>query len=378
MNINITCKRESIGLQLFDKWYAYRQSLDSKNYKSDIAITFHSSPVQGAINIWFEYMPTSIDQKMFDYDLIFLCNGGEPLTVSNHTIVELASLDQVYLVADGYVTEDHPMYNKIIWHPHDPLNCNDYWSRSFYPQLYNNHANTTRKKIGNIHAINGANRSHRNYFFSLLKDQVPEIQITGTYSSTLGQTQNAFWESNEDTVFRLFVNEQYQDKFNKPSKSSYYSSSIGIGVNEKFGTVPPGYFILNEYFDYQCMVFPETTWQNNELTLTEKGLKCFYSQCLPMPVGGSNVNRLYNSLGYYTAWNLLPSQLQVYDSNKNHQERCQQQIAALAWLSKNTDVFASPESIEMKRINRNNFLSNFVDVSAVKKFDRQFFEQIHV
>jgi hypothetical protein len=135
---------------------------------------------------------------------------------------------------------------------------------------------------------------------------------------------------------------------------------------------------IDEYFDYQCMVFPETTWQNNELTLTEKGLKCFYSQCLPMPVGGSNVNRLYNSLGYYTAWNLLPSQLQVYDSNKNHQERCQQQIAALAWLSKNTDVFASPESIEMKRINRNNFLSNFVDVSAVKKFDRQFFEQIHV
>ena len=372
-HINITYKTESFGLQLFDKWYAYRQSLDTDNYKSDILITHQPNAILGATNIWFEYMPTSVDKKMFDYDLIFLCNGSESLKVSTSAMIALLKKDNVYIVADGYVTKDHPMHSKIIWHPIDPMLCNDYWSRPFYPQLYNNHANVNKTKIGSIYAINGANRPHRDYFFNLLKTQVPTVKLKNTFDA-INKLQPSLIESKEDTVFRLTMNTIYKDTLETFRKTP--SSSITVGTDNKFGSVLPGYFILDEYFEYHCIVYPETTWQNDELTLTEKGMKCFYSECLPMPVGGSNINQLYNSLGYYTAWNLLPAKLQSYDSNKNHQDRYQQQITAIKWLSDNTDVLISSNAVDMIAANKQRLLSNAMDYIAVKIFDQQFFGQL--
>lgn len=372
-HINITCNTDSFGLQLFDKWYAYRQSLDINNYKSDIRVTYQSTTVPGATNIWFEYMPTSLDKKMFEYDLIFLCNGSESLKVSTSVMVALLKKSNVYIVADGYVTNDHSMKHKIIWHPTDPMVCNDYWSRPFYPQLYNNHANANRSKVKPMCAINGANRPHRDYFFNLLTTQVPEIELKNTYS-TVGKMQKSMIESKEDTIFRLFLDELYKN--NIETQHNNTSSMTTVGIDNKFGSVLPGYFILDEYFEHQCVIFPETTWQNDELTLTEKGMKCFYSGCLPLPVGGSNINQLYNSLGYYTAWNLLPENLQSYDSNKNHQDRYQQQVLSIKWLSENTQVLTSPRALEMIASNKQNLLSNAMDYIAVKTFDQQFFEQL--
>jgi hypothetical protein len=153
------------------------------------------------------------------------------------------------------------------------------------------------------------------YFFNLLKTQVPTVKLKNTFDA-INKLQPSLIESKEDTVFRLTMNTIYKDTLETFRKTP--SSSITVGTDNKFGSVLPGYFILDEYFEYHCIVYPETTWQNDELTLTEKGMKCFYSECLPMPVGGSNINQLYNSLGYYTAWNLLPAKLQSYDSNKKN------------------------------------------------------------
>jgi hypothetical protein len=156
-------------------------------------------------------MPTSLNKKMFDYDLIFLCNGSESLKVSTSVMVALLKKSNVYIVADGYVTNDHSMNHKIVWHPTDPMNCNDYWSRPFYPQLYNNYANANTPKVKTICAINGTNRPHRDYFFNLLSTQVPEIELKNTYS-TVGKPQQSMIESKEDTIFRIFLNELYKNK----------------------------------------------------------------------------------------------------------------------------------------------------------------------
>jgi hypothetical protein len=132
---------------------------------------------------------------------------------------------------------------------------------------------------------------------------------------------------------------------------------VKLGIDQKFGTIPVGFFHLPLYFENYCVVFPETTWQNNELCITEKAIKCFYSECLPLPVGGSKVNQLYNKIGFYTAWNLLPVELQEFDNTVDHKLRYLQLSHAVKWLSDNPLVFVSDQYKEMVQQNKINFLT---------------------
>ena len=373
MNINITHKKESIGLQLFDKWYAYRQSINS-SYKSDVSITHTDTTVNDAINIWFDFMPPIMDKRMLDYDLIFLCNGGEALSAwSSGLMKHLSIKENVYLVADVYVAPSHSLYNKIIWHPFDPLACTDYWTRSFYPQFYENHKKLEDKKIANIFAINGENRANRKFFFDQLKSQLPSVAIKDTYSHNVGALKKSLWESPEDREFREYVNSLYNYTTSSPDKSYdklYYQSYVNVGQDNKFGEIVPGYFILDEYFSHHCAVFPEVSWQNDEVCITEKALKCFYAECIPLPIGGKGTNQLYNSLGLYTAWNLLPQELQVYDDTKDHLQRYQQQINAIKWLNDNPQIFLSDSAIDIKKSNKTSLLTNTIDYQVANRFDQ--------
>jgi hypothetical protein len=371
--VNIHVQHETVTLQLFDKWVAYRQGL-SQNLNSDVLITFDKEYQPGKLNIWFDYMPDSVINEALEFDLVFLCNSGEPLSVSTQGIVDMAAYDHVFLCADGYVTEDHYLHHKIIWHPHDPLNCHDYWTRSFYPQYHTLQSPTAFNKTAGICGINGSNRSYRSYFWNTLLKKLPKFELLDNFSEKL-TTLSSFWETSEDTSFREFVNSLVSEESNDFS-SNYYSNSVTIGINQKFGSIAPGYFFLEEYFTYRCIVFPETSWQNNELTITEKALKCFRSNTFPMPIGGANVNNLYNSLGFYTAWNLLPSELKFYDSLTNHQERYDGLVSAVVWLQNNIEVFDTPRAHEMLRCNMFNFLTNAIDHRVVKKFDQWMNKQL--
>jgi hypothetical protein len=369
--INIFVKNPSVTLQLFDKWVAYRQSL-SPDYKSDIDITFEKNYQPGCLNIWFDTMPDSIDDRSLEFDVIFLCNTGEPTSVSTPSICQMSTLDKVYLCADGYVSKNHILYDKIVWHPHDPLKCNNYFFRPFYPQFYtlNNRQNKHHKK--GMAGINGSNRTWRHYFWNLLKTKIPDFPVRNNFSN-VSKTTDSFWESEHDTIFRDFVNNLYNND-NSSSNRQYYDDSIAIGINQKFGKIPPGYFFLDMYFEKQCIIFPETTWQNNELCLTEKGLKCFSTRTLPFPIGGSNINHLYNELGFYTAWNLLPVEHQMYDTIEDHQQRYLAQINAISWLWDNQAVLETNLAKDLIEKNFINCLSNVVDYKVIDKFDRWMIE----
>jgi hypothetical protein len=141
-------------------------------------------------------------------------------------------------------------------------------------------------------------------------------------------TLDSQFESNEDTEFRQQVNNWYptNNKIHE-TQSEYSTGSVAVGIDKKFGRVIPGYFILPEYFMYRCVIFPESTWQNDELCLSEKICKCFYAESLPWPIGGSNIHKLYNEIGFYTAWNVLPDHLKLFDRYQKQQLECSSCVA---------------------------------------------------
>ena len=162
------------------------------------------------------------------------------------------------------------------------------------------------------------------------------------------------------------VNDCYQDN-SIPEPDHYYDLCPTIGIDGKFGKIAPGYFIMPEYFEYACVIFPESTWQNNELAITEKALKCFYTGSLPFPIGGANVNQLYNDIGFYTAWNLLPDNLKQFDQITDHVTRYQQAVVAVDWLNSNYAVFKSDQARSLINQNQYNFLICACDNISIKQ-----------
>ena len=376
MKINITTRATSPGTQIFDILYAYRQSLNNQQglaskYSSDWLITIGEVDTTADLNILFDHMPdTSTD--LDSYDLVFLCNNGEPLRVATPCIAELVKLDKVYLVANSYLDQSHPLFNKVIWFTHNFNTCKDYWTRYFYPQRFENLQRSKHARLGNIIAINGLNRANRHHFFKMLKEQCPELPMICNIGETVTKLLDSQWESVEDQQFRDSVNNHYVNKIPSARQVSdnYYSNIITVGINNKFGDIPPGYFIMPAYFEYACVVFPETTWQNNDLAITEKALKCFYARSLPFPIGGARTNQLYNELEFFTAWNLLPEELKQFDNVLDHNQRYHLAAQAVDWLYKNPQVFQSDLAKTMVEHNRNNFIDGKYDLIVAQSLEK--------
>ena len=178
------------------------------------------------------------------------------------------------------------------------------------------------------------------------------------------------FESPQDSLFRDQVNDLYEEVIVRNQETDYYIKMIQCGIDQKFGSWPLGYDILPEYFEYGCVIFPESTWTNDEVAITEKILKCCFAGSLPWPVGGSNINKMYKDLGFYTAWNLLPEEHQKFDQEKDHMLRYQGLAAATAWLSANKEVLVDDRAKGMLQSNLINMLTCSLDVQAVQKFDK--------
>jgi len=369
MKININVINDNIGLQLFDGLYAYRQSI-SNDYKSDWDIRYTNSIDSTAnINILFDYMPT-LESPINDYDLVFYCNGGEPIMVSSQVMQKHQQFNHVFFITDSYLERGHELYKKIIFTPHNIMSCVQYWTRKFYPQYFENSKNLKLERKNTIALINGQNRTTRHYFFSLLREQIPEL-FNNFKFTTVTNTNHSFWETSEDFIFRESLESEYYELWkDQPVQDfKYYTNSVDVGIDKKFGTIPPGYFIMPLYFENSCVVFSETSWQNGELTITEKSLKCFYAGSLPFIIGGSHINKLFNELGFNTAWNLLPKNLQTYDQIIDHKKRYGLKVEAIKWLQNNKDIFNSNEFKDLTNQNLQMLLMANTDTLAVKRLN---------
>ena len=369
-NINVHALNTSIGIKVFE---FLNSSLRAKHPDliQNIQIKIVEKIVKNNkndVNVLFVSMPGNIRVNLDDYDLVLFSNADEPLLVSTSFIVKNISKKNCYLVSNSVVTKDHLLYDSIIPMSHDLLVCRQYWVNPVYPQYYCNQTmadSTNRNK--DLYFINGENRSWRHHFLTLLKKEKINIDIRSNISSELiiHETNDAHWESAEDTEFRSRVNEMYDITRNMPT--NYYNNSIQVnfitgeineGLENKVSVIPPGYFILPEYYQYKCIIFPETTWQNNELAITEKSCKCFYSGAIPWPIGGANINQLYNQLGFKTAWNLLPDNLKDYDQELNHFKRYEKITTAARWLQDNLQVLSTPAAKDISANNKQRFLDH--------------------
>lgn len=372
MKIVINGNNVGIGHQILDAWHAYRQSISDK-YISAFEYTFEniSTEPDHDLSIFCDYMPSELSDDLINsYDLVLICNGGEPLEVANPFIKHvLETHSNVYFIVNALLTDDHELKTRTIWFPDCIQTCRDYWTRHFYPQYYENTKLQNLPRQNLIHAITGSNRANRHYFFESLRSQVVDLPMHSKINTQLTELADCQWETVEDSNFREWLNDHYGVRGKEIDNENYYAQKIHVGIKEKFGSILPGYFILPLYFENHCIVFPDTSWINNQLCVTEKALKCFYSGSLPMPVSGANVNKLYNQIGFYTAWNLLPDQYKKFDSELDHQKRYLGLVEAIKWLWENPSVFKSQQFEQFTSQNKINFLTCKSDADAIQTFD---------
>jgi hypothetical protein len=370
MQIEVHVLSPSIGLLVFDSLSAYLQSKNLPSFSKplDITVTEPKLIVKelNKLTVLFASMPvTSKGINLDQYDMVLFSNADESLSVSTNYIVKNLPKSNCYLIANSLLDESHSLYRKVISSYADVRLCSQYWRNPEYPQYYINAENSTISRTKPLIFINGANRSWRHHVMQLIASKKLDIPMHSNISNIIHETLDAHWESKEDSIFRSTLNDIYPVSRNQ--STTYYDDAIEVGIKtghitegteNNVATVPPGYFIMPEYFEYQCIIFPETSWQNNEVSITEKSLKCFYTKSIPWPIGGANLNKLYNSIGFKTAWNLLPKELQMYDSELDHFKRHSMMISALTWMTQNLAVLTSAEAELIRLQNKEKFLDN--------------------
>jgi len=354
----------SVGLQIFDRYYAYRQAVNSKNkYQADIIIKY-GPPVMDAVNIAFASMPYREFCNFDNYDLVFLDNAGEALEIGTPYMAEaLDKHKNVYFVSGAFLDQTHWLSPKVIPFNHNIRLFHDTMVRGFYPQYYER-SWTSPTHTADICYINGANRSNRQYFIELLQKNNVGIHIKSALTTGIGEVADCQFEDSYDQEFRKFVNDRYDTQLNE---TQYYNNSIQVGVDQQFGGIPPGYFMMNEYYNYKCVVFPETHWVNNQQFTTEKIFKCFVAGTIPWPIAGAKTHAMYNQSGYQTAWNLLPPEHQQFDNEYDHRIRFDKIMLAMQWLKQNNHVLTSELACNIVQQNCFKFFTNNLDAITVQK-----------
>ena len=101
--------------------------------------------------------------------------------------------------------------------------------------------------------------------------------------------------------------------------------------------------------------------------MTEKIFKCCIARSFPLPISGAFVNQMYRDLGIYTAWNLLPDELKIYDSMLDHQTRSDQMAQAVAWLNDHPDIYQSQQAQKYLDLNYLNFFTKKFSLETTTK-----------
>jgi hypothetical protein len=377
MKVSILIDQPSIDLRVFD---FLRAELYSK--QKDVFIEYHTDPnaLCGADKkILFSYMPSHLDHNLDDFDLVFFSNGDETTTVATECLLEHLDHPHAYLLANAWLHQGHALYHKVISCNNDFLITRQYWTNAYFPQ-YHSHQVAAPTKVTDLFFINGANRSWRHHVIEEIKKQIPTLLCHSSLSDVIHETDDAFWESDQDSAFREYVNTRYSIKRNVSSR--YYENSVSfpvpsgvLGLPQGECIIPPGYFITNHYYQYRCVIFPEATWKNNEASPTEKIAKCFFAKTLPWPVGGSKINQIYNALGFRTAWNLLPETLRDYDDENDHIKRHSKMSIAMAWLAEHSEILKSQACQQIIDQNYITFLCNDIDARSVARLQKLLLDQ---
>lgn len=374
VHLDNNTSENSSSLQVFDYYYAYNQSRNKhNNYRADceIKIGKNMSVEAGAINIGFYHMPKDpVNSDKFDF--LIVDGGQHHLEVCTPEMYRaFVELENCYFLTAALVVDGYPGADKLLPFPFTQI-TRDFLTRPFYPQYYDRGNQKIENSRQNMIYINGQNRPQRQYMMDLLESTVgTAMTIRQNNYTTASKLNDSFFETRQDTQFREFVNNYCANQDNVDQETQgYYDRSIQIGIDQKFGRSPPGFFVIDEYLAYHCVIFPETTWLNDEVWITEKLLKCAITKSIPWPIAGSNTDVLYNQLGFKTAWNLLPEQLQSYNYEKDHIARYRMCAEAINWMAQHPEILVSAQAQDLVEHNYNYFFSNTIEALGPIKLDQ--------
>ena len=380
MNIYVhtTNKDESfVALQIFDFLFAYKQHQNRENnfyvpYNIEIGNQLPFGEPD-TLHIGFFSKPEgNIDISNFDFAIVD-ANVHQLEVATQGMYQSVINNDNCYWTTGAFVSKSHPLKHKLIFSPNYMVTRDMYARAIFYPYFEPTPSIEERRKEKRkaIAWINGQDRPHRRYFLEKLKDQCKEkIFYRDTIWKMSSQLLDAPVESFDDTKFRNLVNSMYPVVDNTHElEQTYYSQKHPIGIKGQFGSFGIGHQVLNEYRTHNCIIFPESTWINDEILVTEKILKCFVSKTIPWPIGGALTDVLYNELGYKTAWNLLPDPLKSYTYETNHQARVKKCVEAIDWLANNSDLLTSEQAFNILENNYNLMFTNKHDIIGVEYLD---------
>ena len=346
MKIGINWTQETVALQTLDYVQSYLQHLErDRGYQA-----CHEIVMPAAGDEDRQFLIAHIEGvravEPHKYHAVFVTNGSDPTNVADDACKQLINDHQnVYWIGNSFFHPDHVLHDRAVWYAHNINYCHDVWTRSFYPQWFDHHVKVNapgQVRDRDIVVIAGANRAWRHHALLEIKKHLPEIDSLHDINehNDVYESEQGLWESPQDVAFREWVNSQYPVK-TEPMMPYRDTNFIYFGINRKFGYAPPAYVILDHYYQYRMVVVPESSCYNHELSISEKTLKCFFAGALPFPLAGSHVNQLYNRMGYFTAWNLLPQELQLFDSELDHRRRFQQAAEAVAWINDHAEVLQS-------------------------------------
>ena len=139
--------------------------------------------------------------------------------------------------------------------------------------MYENLRNQSLPRQDDLIFINGHNDTWRHFVVEQLIDAGSQISVRQNLGTVPHKTTDSFFESTADTRWRDWVNGRYRTNLCKEQSVRHKPATDGmaIGIDGKFGTPPlMGDIIMPAYFENRCVIFPESTWQNDEVAVTEK------------------------------------------------------------------------------------------------------------
>lgn len=328
-----------------DNVYAYWQHL-GKDYRSAHEIHINRSDLPHDRNVLITQDPEQLSpDRLSIYDVALYDNRMESFGVATTGLEQYIGIDKVRMLTASKLHHGHPLNSKNIWYPFYIFtkqgHAGTYFDSNF-PHCYDlidARKNTASKTHGMIF-VNGQNRSWRNFLLETISDVIPDLPIHNALTDHIIATDDCGFESEADSKFRVWVNDLYRDRL--VYEQRYIPAPDIIGPDGKFGESHPGLRLIEAYKQFRCVIYPETSWQNNGMQITEKTVKCFVTHCVPWPIGGLHLHAQLEEVGFHTAWQLLPVSLQVFDSVEDHQERHRQMALAIRWLFENQHVLRGP------------------------------------
>ena len=299
----------------------------------------------------FTTIASNVDEYIPLYDIVIIDNQLESVSVSSDEVKRLLiAHPNVFYMCGSIIGRDHLLYDKVI-------TFDLFWE--IIKHQYTSFQLGTSHFVGNSNTrsgvvyIGGEMRSYRRYIYDLLETvNIKKIQRDNVVSCT-------------DDVYYDDYTQQFVDKCNEkynvtgviPDSSPLYQPTY-LGIDgRRQGECSLGVFILPEYTMSNCIVYPESSFTNNEFHPTEKTWKCVVCNTHWIMFAGRGAYGIMRDYGFRSILEETPVGI-GFDNISNHEQRYNAVVEAIRYVSENPAVFDTANAKNILTDNYRNFYNN--------------------